>query len=151
MKTVLIVDASPVMRGGLAQGLAGLGVRVETAGSGLEALSAFDRLAPDLVVLDRFLPDLDALHLVGALREENSAALPPIILLTSEFDASDSHHAMLLGISDLILKSETPLPAIVEIVREHLAAGRPTARALGGSQFTPDPPKLAQWATLARR
>lgn len=151
MKTVLIVDSSPVMRGGLAQCLSSLGVKVETCGSGLEALSAFDRVAPDLVVLDRFLPDLDALHLVGALREENSTALPPIILLTSEFDASDSHHAMLLGISDLILKSETPLPAIAEIVRERLAADRPKAPAPGCSLFTPDPPKPALWTTLAPR
>jgi two-component system chemotaxis response regulator CheY len=70
MAFVLIVDDVAVVRIAIGLMLERSGHRVEMAGSGNEALAAVARRAPDIVVTDLWMPDLDGLALIKALRAD---------------------------------------------------------------------------------
>ncbi len=78
----------------------GIGYAVErtvAAGAGLEA---FDRLRPDVVILDRHLPDLDGLDVLERLRSREGA----VILLTDQGDIATGARAMQLGAEHFVTK-----------------------------------------------
>ena len=65
---VLVVDDHPVFREGFAALLASIDeVRVVgTAATGVEALGAVERLAPQVVVMDVQMPEMDGIEATGA-------------------------------------------------------------------------------------
>ena len=68
MPVVLVVDDSPVDRR-LVGGLLGKSPNIEItyAADGEEALRAMDQAAPNLVVTDLIMPNMDGLELVAAV------------------------------------------------------------------------------------
>lgn len=81
MKTVLVVDDEPSVLFALAEGLADRrrGVRVATAGSGVEAIALLEGERIDLVLTDLRMPEMDGFELLAYLRR-NFAALPVIVM-----------------------------------------------------------------------
>ena len=71
--------------------------------SGAEAVQLVDKLRPDLLLLDMYLPDLPGLEVLRALR---SAGRPPIdvIAITSAKDVDVLRGAMSLGVVHYIVK-----------------------------------------------
>jgi CheY-like chemotaxis protein/anti-sigma regulatory factor (Ser/Thr protein kinase) len=81
MATVLVVDDNPMDRhlaGGLVQKI---GLGIEYAGNGKEALEAVASGGIDLVLTDLLMPEMDGLELVKEIRERNR--LIPVILMTA--------------------------------------------------------------------
>jgi len=78
----------------------GIGYAVERAGAAEAGLEAFDRLRPDVVILDRHLPDLDGLDVLERLRSREGA----VILLTDEGDIATGARAMQLGAEQFVAK-----------------------------------------------
>jgi CheY-like chemotaxis protein len=81
MKTVLVVDDEPSVLFALAEGLADRrrGVKVATAGSGVEAVAVLEGERIDLVLTDLRMPEMDGFELLAYLRR-NFAALPVIVM-----------------------------------------------------------------------
>lgn len=81
MKTVLVVDDEPSVLFALAEGLADRrrGVKVATAGSGVEAIALLEGERIDLVLTDLRMPEMDGFELLAYLRR-NFAALPVIVM-----------------------------------------------------------------------
>jgi CheY-like chemotaxis protein len=81
MKTVLVVDDEPSVLFALAEGLADRrrGVRVVTAGSGVEAIALLEAERIDLVLTDLRMPEMDGFELLAYLRR-NFAAMPVIVM-----------------------------------------------------------------------
>lgn len=77
---VLIVDDDPTVLELLQHVLAELDCEVRTAPDGASALQAV-REGPDLLILDRMLPDADGVELLGRLRAEGIEA--PAIIITA--------------------------------------------------------------------
>ena len=79
-RRVLVVDDAPNVLAALVVLLEKHGFVVETAGDGIEALSKVRELAPDILIADVEMPQLDGPGLVRKLRED----LPdlPVILMT---------------------------------------------------------------------
>src|SRR6266571_698881 len=71
--------------------------RVETAQAGLEA---FDRLRPDVVILDLHLPDVGGLEVLERLRSQAGS----VILLTGQGDIDTAVRAMQLGAEHFLTK-----------------------------------------------
>src|SRR5438552_14285881 len=63
-------------------------------------LEAFDRFRPDVVILDRQLPDLDGLDVLERLRSREGA----VILLTDQGDRPTGARAMQLGAEHVVAK-----------------------------------------------
>ena len=78
----------------------GIGYAVERAGAAEAGLEAFDRLRPDVVILDRHLPDLDGLDVLERLRSREGT----VILLTDQGDIATGARAMQLGAEHVVAK-----------------------------------------------
>jgi DNA-binding NtrC family response regulator len=63
-------------------------------------LTAYDRLQPEVVLLDLHLPGMDGLEALGRLRERNAA----VILLTGHGDVQSAVQAMQLGAENFLTK-----------------------------------------------
>ena len=76
---------------------------VATTTSGTEAVQLADKLRPDLLLLDMYLPDLSGLEVLRALR---ASGRPPIdvIAITSAKDVDVLRGAMTLGVVHYIVK-----------------------------------------------
>ena len=68
MRTVMLVDQLDFRRKMLARMLAARGYEVVEVGTAMEAIRAYARVLPDMVILHHALPDLDGVTALKALR-----------------------------------------------------------------------------------
>lgn len=103
---VFIVDDTAVVRRVLSQILEEESdIQVAgTAANGVEALQRIPRVAPDVVVLDIEMPDMNGLDMLRELRSVDSAL--PVLVFSSltERGAMVTIEALLLGANDYVLK-----------------------------------------------
>lgn len=78
-------------------------VVVAVAGSGAEALEAVAEAAPDLVLLDIYLPDMSGLDVLRILRERGGSALD-VIAITAARDVETLRSAMQGGVLHYLIK-----------------------------------------------
>ena len=71
--------------------------------------------APDLIVLDVMLPDLDGLQVCQALRHDPATALIPVIMLTARADEADRIHGLELGADDYVSKPFSPKELVARV------------------------------------
>ncbi|MEY3054765.1 MAG: hypothetical protein RL550_1288 [Actinomycetota bacterium] len=81
MQTVLLVEDEESFVDALTVGLKREGFRVEVARDGLEALSRFDLVQPDVVLLDVMLPKMSGIDVCRQLRKRTQV---PIIMVTAK-------------------------------------------------------------------
>ena len=101
MTSILVVDDEPVIMESLAYSLRREGYEVTVSPNGLEALELFDKIHPDLVVLDIMLPGIDGLEVCRRLRARSSV---PIIMLTARGDEVDRILGLEIGADDYLPK-----------------------------------------------
>jgi two-component system alkaline phosphatase synthesis response regulator PhoP len=124
MTRIAVVEDSDLAVG-LVANLEMEGYTVELAQDGRRGL-ALARTAPDLVVLDMMLPDLDGLHILRTLRQE--AHTMPVLVLTARGQESDKVVALKLGADDYLTK---PFGLLEFLARVEALLRR--ARSAGGS------------------
>jgi two-component system response regulator MprA len=120
---VLVVDDDPAVLSGLRRALALEGYAVQVAESGEAALALAAAEAPDLVVLDVMLPDVDGLAVCRRLREAGSM---PILLLTARDTVPDRVAGLDSGADDYLVKPFA-LDELLARVRAQLRRGQPRA------------------------
>jgi two-component system, OmpR family, KDP operon response regulator KdpE len=98
---VLIVDDEPPIRKLLRLGLHAQGYEILEAPNGKAALELMAQ-APDLIILDLGLPDMQGLDLLRKLRELQQSV--PIVVLSSRDDESGKVEALDLGADDYVTK-----------------------------------------------
>ena len=102
---ILVVDDEEHITELVAMGLGYQGFDEERASTGRQALDAVVRQAPDLIVLDVMLPDLDGFEVARRLRrDEGSATRVPIIFLTARDSTQDKIEGLRLGSDDYVTK-----------------------------------------------
>jgi two-component system OmpR family response regulator len=99
---LLIVEDEPNILELLAASLRFAGFGVQTASSGLEAVSAAQRHRPDLIVLDVMLPDMDGFDVVRRLR--SGGTYTPVVFLTARDATEDKIRGLTLGGDDYVTK-----------------------------------------------
>lgn len=98
---VLVVDDEPQIQRFLRPALTAAGYEVLEAGTGAQALKAVATAAPDLVILDLGLPDMDGKEVVKNVRGWSQL---PIIILSARDRESEKIAALDLGADDYIEK-----------------------------------------------
>lgn len=98
---ILVVDDEPQILRFLRPSLAAAGYEVVTATTGSDALKAVATLAPDVVLLDLGLPDIDGKEVIRSLREWSKV---PIIVVSARERESEKIAALDLGADDYINK-----------------------------------------------
>jgi len=81
-KRILIVEDNSELLELLRLSLKQAGFKVLTASNGVSALESARSAAPDLVVLDLVLPELDGFAVCEILRREPATSAIPIVILT---------------------------------------------------------------------
>jgi chemosensory pili system protein ChpA (sensor histidine kinase/response regulator) len=89
---VLIVDDSLSVRNSLLQLVQDAGYRAETARDGLDAIDTLRTFAPDLVLTDLEMPNMNGVELTYHLREREDMKDLPVIMITSR--SQDKHRRM---------------------------------------------------------
>ena len=99
---ILVVDDEASARSGLEKLLNQSGYDVSLAADGVAALEVAASTAPDVVVTDLKMPNMDGMTLLTKLREQDSEL--PVIVTTAFGDVSNAVDAMRKGASDFITK-----------------------------------------------
>jgi len=100
-RRVLFVEDEAMLRSAYAR-LYGSRYEVEFAATGAEALLAVPRFAPDVVVLDLRLPDMDGIEVLARVRESGSSVR---VIVTSAYASMKPQIAMLdLGMEGYLQK-----------------------------------------------
>lgn len=98
---VLVVEDDAAIRDALTYNLGREGYEVEAVGDGAAALAAARKSAPNLIVLDLMLPELDGFDVTRTLRKESKV---PILMLTARDDEIDRVLGLELGADDYLTK-----------------------------------------------
>ena len=80
------------------------GFTVKTAGSGAEALAKAPAFAPDLILLDFMLPDLDGRETLEALRRIPGLEVTPVVYMTARAQKNEIAEYLASGAVDVITK-----------------------------------------------
>jgi two-component system OmpR family response regulator len=99
---ILVVDDEPAITELLSTALRYMGYQVTTAATGFAALDAAATAAPDLVVLDVMLPDLDGFEVCRRLRAARDFV--PVIFLSARDSEDDRVTGFVRGGDDYVTK-----------------------------------------------
>jgi len=117
---------------------------VGTARNGPEALSAVERLAPDLVIVEAVLPGIDGFRIARTLKAR--ATSPLVLLVTFHASAAARDEAYAAGADGFLAKGD--FNDEIEAILESWRTARPRRRGdvtipetpvRPGSQTVPDP------------
>ncbi len=101
---VLVVDDDVTIRFLACEALEYAGFAIEEAESGKEALTAFERLRPSIVLLDVMMPEMDGFETCVKLRQLPGGDRTPVILLTGLDDEESIGRAYTVGATDFMIK-----------------------------------------------
>ncbi len=132
--TVLVVEDEEAFIDALSVGLPKEGFRVEVARDGAEALDIFDRVAPDLVLLDLMLPRVSGLDVCRELRQRSAV---PIIMVTAKSAEIDTVVGLEIGADDYVTK---PYRVRELVARMRAVVRRSQLTATGGDDGASDTP-----------
>ncbi len=103
-RRALVVDDSLSVRKTLSQLLVDAGYEVRTARDGFDALDALSREKADIVLTDLEMPNLNGLDLTRRLRQSESWAKLPVIMITSRGTDKHRSNAEQVGVSAYLTK-----------------------------------------------
>lgn len=101
MPRILIIDDDPDLLGVCTVGLEALGHRVSGAGTGHDGLAEAAIRAPEVIVLDLGLPDLDGLEVCKRIRSWSDV---PIVVLSADSSEDRKVEALDVGADDYMTK-----------------------------------------------
>lgn len=101
LRTILLVDDEPQIQRFLRPTLVAAGFAVTSALTGAEALRAFQKAVPELVLLDLGLPDTDGLDVLRAMRVTSTV---PIVILSARDNEGEKVRALDAGADDYVNK-----------------------------------------------
>ncbi|MBE7379791.1 MAG: response regulator [Leptolyngbya sp. SIO1E4] len=115
-KCVLIVDDEADVREITKLGLEmGTDWTVLTATSGAEALTVAATKAPDVILLDMMMPDMDGRATLQRLKAEATTQSIPVILVTAKARHSNLEDFKDLALAGVVAKPFRPLKLAAEI------------------------------------
>lgn len=147
--TILIVDDDPHIREVVRFALRKAGYAIVEASDGAEALARFDADAPDLIVLDILMPEMDGTEVCRRVRATSAT---PIIFLSSRDDEIDRIIGLELGGDDYLTKPFSPRELVARVRAvlrrtQALAQGAPPSSAdASGAEAGREPQVLSHGA-----
>lgn len=133
MTHVLIVEDEEALADPLAFLLRKEGFEASVINDGAQALAAFDRINPDIVLLDVMLPGMSGTEICRALRAKSGV---PVIMVTARDSEIDKVVGLELGADDYVTKPYSARELIARIRAVLRRGGDPAddETAVGGAR-----------------
>jgi two-component system phosphate regulon response regulator PhoB len=112
---ILVVDDEPDVLDLVTYNLNQAGFQTLTASDGADALRKARSAAPDLILLDLMLPELDGLEVCKLLRRDTKTSAIPIIMLTARAGEMDRIVGLELGAVDYVPKPFSPRELVLRV------------------------------------
>ena len=113
----LVVDDSKVGRLTMLRKLETLGIRVDMAESGHQALESLEQSRPDLIFMDHMMPDMDGFEVTRRIKASPVFRDIPVVIVSGNDEADFVHQAREAGALDAIAK-----PPATDVLERLLAA-----------------------------
>ena len=105
---ILVVDDNDSNRNLLAHQLRRQGHDISTAPSGRQALEMIRESAPDLILLDLFMPDMNGFDVLREMHKDEDLRAVPVIIITGLSDKEAAVKCIEAGAFDLLIKPVSP-------------------------------------------
>lgn len=137
---ILIVEDEQSIAELVSEALKRYGFRVENAFDGDTGLDMIETTLPDLVILDLMLPGLDGWEICRRMRENETTADIPVMMLTARRDERDVVAGLELGADDYMRKpfSLSELAARVRALLRRRGKRTPEKQTLEAGPLTVD-------------
>ncbi len=140
---VLVVEDNGINQQIAREMLQDLGLAVEVAGNGQEALLRLEQSPPfDLVLMDMHMPVMDGLKATAALRRDPRWAALPVVAMTANVMPEDRARCREAGMTDFLAKPVDP-GALLAVVRRCLPGVNPGPGPSHGPVPVANDPRLA--------
>ena len=120
-KTIMVVDDSASFRSVVGIALKGAGYDVIEACDGRDALAKLNGTKIHLIVSDVNMPNMDGITLVGEVKKLPNYKFTPILMLTTEGDATKMAEGKAAGVRAWVIKPFQP-PALLDAVAKLVTA-----------------------------
>jgi len=127
-KSILIVEDETDLAELLRYNLDHEGYTCRCASDGESALAESRRSRPDLIILDRMLPEKSGDEIIGQLKADPPTSTIPIIMLTAKGEETDQLVGFALGADDYVTKPfsmKLLLARVAAVFRRAATAGAP--------------------------
>ena len=115
MTRILVVEDDPDIAQLVAHYLEKSGFAVDRLANGRDALVSIAAHAPDVLVLDLMLPQVDGLEICRVVRGNEATAGIPIIMLTARAEESDRIVGLEIGADDYLAKPFSPNELVARV------------------------------------
>lgn len=125
-KTVLLVEDEAGLRELYEEELRQAGWVVFAVGNGEEGLALAENRLPDSVILDVMLPGMSGLDVLAAMRQRETLANIPVIILSALEDIDDRARGLALGAVKYFGKNEASPALIIDTLNELVSSTKPS-------------------------
>lgn len=108
MEKILIIEDEPQVRANIQEILALSDFETIVASDGSVGLQLAQNSAPDLIICDVMMPELDGYGVLAQLRQNLETAHIPLIFLTAQAERSNLRYGMESGAADYLTKPFSP-------------------------------------------
>lgn len=115
--SVLVVDDEPDIRQVVSDILQDEGYEVTVAANAAEARTRYVRDAPDLVLLDIWMPDTDGIALLREWRADQTQAHPPVVMISGHGTVETAVEAIRIGAYDFLEKPLSTAKLLITVER----------------------------------
>ncbi|MDP2277656.1 MAG: diguanylate cyclase [Nitrospirota bacterium] len=112
---VLVVDDQPANVKIIAKRLSVLGYEVLTATNGMDGIRLARESAPDVILLDIMMPEMDGYEVIKRLKQEPETSGIPIALLTALDSVKDKVRGLDAGADDFLTKPVNQIELVARI------------------------------------
>lgn len=115
MTLILVAEDDPSMREGICDTLELEGYEVRAAANGQEALEAMQETAPDLIISDIMMPEMNGYQFYQSVRQHEAWLSIPFIFLTAKDQRQDIRLGRQLGVDDYLTKPFDPEDLVIAV------------------------------------
>jgi len=102
--TSLIVDDDKLSRSMLAYLLNKTDIDTIEAVNGLDAMKNLQKFSPDIIFLDRYMPEMDGMETIRTIHKQFGTSAPPIVMITAAAFEAEELSVTEMGIAGILFK-----------------------------------------------
>ncbi len=119
-KKIIIVEDDTFLQGLVAGKLSKEGFAIISITDGADANEKIEQEAPDLLLLDLTVPNVDGFAILEKVRTTEAVKATPVIIFSNLGEDKDINHAKELGATDFMIKSNFTLDELVAKIKSIL-------------------------------